>query len=214
MDGAYTQKYVAVAKMLLDASGGDPARIPGHYAEHLRHEYNDGDVSLAYLLPKFESVDALEDYELEEAIEMLGKVNPNDWPYPEDIDTINTEELLHIYDEDASTSDFTETPGTTSERAELVLRHAIESVFGDTVDKVRSTSGKYPDVDNQYLQQPDGSFKGSFEYDGKKFDFQLEPDELGWTLQYRMTASAFDKLPPITDMDSQVDESARNKGWR
>ena len=214
MDGAYTQKYVAVAKMLLDASGGDPARIPRHYAEHLRHEYNDGDISLAYLLPKFEHVDALEDYELEEAIEMLGKVSPNDWPYPEDVDTINTEELLRVYDEDASTSDFAETPGTTSEKAELVLRHAIESVFGDTVDKVRSTSGKYPDEDNQYLQEPDGSYKGSFEYDGKKFDFRLEPDEMGWTLQYRMTASAFDNLPPITDMAGQVEESARNRGWK
>ena len=214
MDGAYTQKYVTVAKMLLDASGGDPARIPGHYAEHLRHEYNDGDISLAYLLPKFDHVNTLEDYELEEALEMLGKVSPNDWPHPEDVETINTEELLRVYDEDASTSDFAETPGTTSEKAELVLRHAIESVFGDTVDKVRSTSGKYPDEDNQYLQEPDGSFKGSFEYDGKKFDFRLEPDELGWTLQYRMTASAFDNLPPITDMDGQVEESARNRGWK
>jgi hypothetical protein len=166
------------------------------------------------LLPKITDISGLEDYEIDEVLGLLSKVNPSDWPYPEDIETINTEELLHIYDEDASTADFAETPGTTSERAELVLRHAIESVFGDTVDKVRSTSGKYPDVDNQYLQEPDGSFKGSFEYDGKKFDFQLEPDELGWTLQYRMTASAFDKLPPITDMDSQVDESARNKGWR
>ena len=214
MDSAYSAKYLAVAKMLLDASGGDPARVPWSYAEHLRHDYADGSTSLAYLLPKFESVETLEDYELEEAIEMLGKVSPNDWPYPEDIETIHTEELLHIYDEDASSFNFAETPGTTSEKAELVLRHAIESVFGDTVDKVRSTSGKYPDEDNQYLQQPDGSYKGSFEFDGKKFDFQLEPDELGWTLQYRMTASAFDKLPPITDMDNQAAESARNKGWR
>ena len=214
MDGAYTQKYVTVAKMLLDASGGDPARIPGSYAQHLRHEYNDGDTSLVHLLPKFDHVEALEDFELEEAIEMLGKVSPNDWPYPEDVDAINTEELLRVYDGDASTSDFAETPGTTSEKAELVLRHAIESVFGDTVDKVRSTSGKYPDQDNDYLQQPDGSYKGMFEYDGKKFDFQLEPDEMGWTLQYRMTASAFDGLPPITDMSNQTDESARNKGWK
>ena len=214
MDGAYTQKYVAVAKMLLDASGGDPARVPWHYAEHLRHEYNDGDISLAYLLPKFESVDSLEDYELEEAIEMLGKVSPNDWPYPNEIESVDVEELLRVYDEDASTSDFAETPGTTSEKAELVLRHTIESVFGDTVDKVRSTSGKYPDENNEYLQQPDGSYKGMFEYDGKKFDFQLEPDEMGWTLQYRMTASAFDNLPPITDMDGQVEESARNRGWK
>ena len=214
MDGAYTQKYVTVAKMLLDASGGDPARIPGHYTEHLDHRYMDGDISLAGLISKFDNFEGLEDYELEEAIEMLGKVSPNDWPYPEDIETINTEELLRVYDEDASTSDFAETPGTTSEKAELVLRHAIESVFGDTVDKVRSTSGKYPDENNDYLQQPDGSYKGMFEYDGKKFDFQLEPDEMGWTLQYRMTASAFDNLPPITDMDGQVEESSRNRGWK
>jgi len=214
MDGAYTQKYLAVATMLLDASGGDPALIPQHYAEHLRHEYHDGDISLVHLLPRLDHVEDLEDYELEEAIEMLGRVNPEDWPYPEEIESINASELLRVYDEDASDFDFAETPGTTSEKAELVLRHAIESVFGDIVQKVRSTSGKFPDVDNQYLQQPDGSFKGSFEYDGNKFDFQLEPDEMGWTLQYRMSASSLDKLPPISDMGGQVDESSRNRGWK
>jgi hypothetical protein len=214
MDGAYTQKYLAVATMLLDASGGDPALIPWHYAEHLRHEYHDGDISLVHLLPRLDHVEDLEDYELEEAIEMLGRVNPEDWPYPEEIESINASELLRVYDEDASDFDFAETPETTSEKAELVLRHAIESVFGDIVQKVRSTSGKFPDVDNQYLQQPDGSFKGSFEYDGNKFDFQLEPDEMGWTLQYRMSASSLDKLPPISDMGGQVDESSRNRGWK
>ena len=214
MDSAFQAKYLAVAKMLFDAAEGVPSRIPQHYAEHLRHEYADGSTSLVHLLPKLDHVEALEDFELEEAIEMLGKVSPNDWPYPEDIETINTEELLHIYDEDASFSDFAETPGTTSEKAELVLRHAIESVFGDIVQKVRSESGDYPDAENLYLQQPDGSYKGSFEYDGNKFDFQLEPDELGWTLQYRMTASSLDKLPPISDMGGEVDESSRNRGWK
>ena len=214
MDGAFQAKYLAVATMLLDASGGDPSRIPWHYAEHLRHEYHDGDISLVHLLPRLDHVEDLEDYELEEAIEMLGRVNPEDWPYPEEIESINASELLRVYDEDASDFNFAETPGTTSEKAELVLRHAIESVFGDIVQKVRSTSGKFPDVDNQYLQQPDGSFKGSFEYDGNKFDFQLEPDELGWTLQYRMSASSLDKLPPISDMGGQVDESSRNRGWK
>ena len=214
MDSAYTQKYVAVAKMLWDASSGDPSSIPRNYTEHLDHQYLDGDISLAGLISKFDNFEGLENYELEEAIEMLGKINPNDWPYSADIDSVNAEELLKVYDEDASTADFAETPGTTSERAELVLRHAIESVFGDVVDKVRSDSGKYPDADNQYLQQPDGSYKGSFEYDGKKFDFQLEPDELGWTLQYRMAAKSFDALPPITDMENQEDESSRNRGWK
>lgn len=213
-DSAFQAKYLAVATMLLDASGGDPSRIPWHYAEHLRHEYHDNDISLVHLLPRLDHLEGLEDFEIEEAIERLGKVNPEDWPYPEEIESINADELLRVYDEDASDLDFAEVPGTTSEKAELVLRHAIESVFGDIVQKVRSESGDYPDAENLYLQQPDGSYKGSFEYDGNKFDFQLEPDELGWTLQYRMSASSLDKLPPISDMGGQVDESSRNRGWK
>jgi hypothetical protein len=213
MDSAYSAKYLAVAKMLWDAGEGVPSRIPGHYAEHLRHEYNDGDISLVHLLPKFERTEALEDYELEETIETLSKVDPRDWPHAADVAGVDVEELLRVYDEDASSLDFAETPGTTSEKAELVFRHVIESVFGDTVQKVRSSNGKFPDESNDFLQQPDGSFKGTFEFDGKKFDFTLEPDELGWTVQYRMTASAFDSLPPISDMDNQAEESARNRGW-
>ena len=200
--------------MLLDASGGDPSRIPWHYAEHLRHEYHDGDISLVHLLPRLDHLEGLEDFEIEEAIERLGKVNPEDWPYPEEIESINADELLRVYDEDASDFDFAETAGTTSEKAELVLRHAIESVFGDLVQKVRSESGKFPDAENLYLQQPDGSYKGTFEYDGHKFDVQLEPDETGWTLQYRLAPSALDELPPVTDMENQTDESSRNRGWK
>jgi hypothetical protein len=214
MDGAYSARYLAVAKTLWDASEGEPARIPSNYADHLRHEYRDGDISLAHLLPKFENTEGLEDFEVEEAIEMLGKVNPKDWPFANEVEYVDVGAMMRVYDEDASLVDFAETPGTTSEKAELVLRHAIESVFGDTVDKVRSTSGKYPDENNQYLQQPDGSYKGTFEYDGKKFDFTISPDESGWTVQYRMIASAFDNLPPITGMDNQKEESSRNRGWR
>jgi hypothetical protein len=214
MDSAYTQKYVAVAKMLWDASSGDPSSIPRNYTEHLDHKYLDGDISLAGLISRFDNFEGLENYELEEAIEMLGKVNPGDWPYPDEVESVDVEGLLRVYDEDASSLEYMEAPGTTSEKAELVLRHAIESVWGDIVDKVRSDSGKYPDEDNQYLQQPDGSYKGSFEYDGKKFDFVIEPDDVGWTLQYRMATKSLDALPPITDMDSQTDESSRNRGWK
>ena len=214
MDAAYQARYLGVAQTLIQASGGIPSGVPPAYAAHLNYTYSDGDISLAGLLPKLENFGGLEDYEIEEAIEILGKVNPEDWPYPDEIESVDVEELLRVYDEDSSSLDYMETPGTTSEKAELVLRHAIESVFGDVVSKVRSESGQYPDADNQYLQQPDGSYKGSFEYDGKKFDFQLEPDEMGWSLEYRMTAKTFDSLPPITDMESQEDESSRNKGWK
>ena len=214
MDAAYQARYLEVAKTLLDASGGNPAGVPSQYASYLDFTYSDGEVSLAGLLPKLENIAGLEDYELEEAIEILGKVNPEDWPYPEDIEIVDTEELLHIYDEDASSFDYMEAPGTTSEKAELVLRHAIESVWGDTVQKVRSDSGKFPDVDNGYLQEPDGSYKGSFEYQGITLEFSIEPDDSGWTLQYRMAAKSLDNLPPITDMENQAEESGRNRGWR
>ena len=214
MDAAYQARYLGVAQTLIQASGGIPSGVPPAYAAHLNYTYSDGDISLAGLLPKLENFGGLEDYEIEEAIEILGKVSPEDWPYPDEIESVDVEELLHVYDEDSSSFDYMEAPGTTREKAELVLRHAIESVFGDVVSKVRSESGQYPDADNQYLQQPDGSYKGLFEYDGKKFDFSLAPDELGWSLEYRMTAKTFDSLPPITDMENQEEESSRNRGWR
>jgi hypothetical protein len=213
-DAAYRARYLAAARTLWDCSKGNPQDIPGDYTEHLSHSYIDGDISLVSTIDRFECAGGLEPEEWDEAVELLSKVSEDDWPFIEDITSVNAEELLRIYDKDASDFDFAETPGTTSEKAELVLRHAIESVFGDIVQKVRSTSGKFPDEGNQYLQQPDGSYKGSFEYDGNKFDFQLEPDEMGWTLQYRMTASSLDKLPPISDMGGQVDESSRNRGWK
>ena len=219
MDGAYTQKYLAVATMLLDASGGDPSRIPWHYAEHLRHEYHDGDISLVHLLPRLDHLEGLEDFEIDEALELLSRVTPGDWPDPEDIQKINPAELLRMNDSDTDdTLNYVESAATASEKAEKVLRHTIESVFGDKVDKVRSTSGEYPDVDNQYLQTEGGSFEGSFEYDGKKFDFTIEPDESGWTVQYRLTAKSLDNLPPVppdsVQNDTDTEKKSHGRGWK
>ena len=207
--------------MLWSASEGKPGNIPSHYLAHLDHTYVDGSISLVRLLDKFDCSEYLEDYELEEAIELLGRVTPGDWPDPDDIARISPTELLKIYDSGDGREEFafgeTEVPDTTSEKAEKVLRHAIESVFGDKVMKVRSSSGKYPDEENQFLQQENGSFAGTFEYDGKKFDFVLEPDEAGWTLQYRMPASVFDALPPVPPDVVQKDNNEKvkhGKGWK
>jgi len=214
VDAAYQARYLGVAQTLLQATGGRPSDIPQHYAAHLDFTYSDGDISMVSLLPKITNISELEDYEIDEVLGLLSKVHPNDWPYDHDVESVDVEALLRVYDEDACSQNFAETPGTTSERAELVLRHAIESVFGDLVEKVRSTSGQFPDEGNQYLQQPDGSYKGSFEYQGNKFEFTIEPDEMGWTVQYRMTAKSLDSLPPITEMEEQEEESTRNRGWR
>ena len=219
-DVAYQARYIPVARMLWQASEGKPENIPGHYLAHLEHTYSDGHISLAGLLNKIDYSEQLEDYELEEVIEMLGKVQPGDWPAPADILSIDAPSMLRIHDANDESGGFdfveTETPGTTSEKAEKVLRHAIESVFGDKVQKVRSAKGEYPDEENGYLQEANGAFKGTFEFDGKDFDFTLEPDEAGWTLQYRMTASSFDSLPPVPPDSLEgenVEKTRRNRGW-
>jgi hypothetical protein len=206
--------------MLWQASEGRPENIPGHYLTHLEHTYSDGSISLAGLLNKIDYSESLEDYELEEVIEMLGKVQPGDWPDPADILSIDAPSMLRIYDanEEGGHSDFVETeaPSTTSEKAEKVLRHAIESVFGDKVQKVRSAKGDFPDEDNGYLQEANGAFKGKFEFGGKVFDFTLEPDESGWTLQYRMQASSLDSLPPIPPdaiEGENVEKRLHHRGW-
>ena len=220
MDSAYQARYIPVARMLWEGSEADPSRIPRHYAEHLSYKYVDGDVSLASLIDRFQGYQGLEDYELEEVIEILGKVSPNEWPDPESVKSVDVESLLRVYDTCGEEEEFsyveTEVPGTTSEKAEKVLRHAIESVFGDKVQKVRSAKGEYPDEENGYLQEANGAFKGTFEFDGKDFDFTLEPDEAGWTLQYRMTASSFDSLPPVPPDSVEgenVEKTRRNRGW-
>lgn len=219
LDAAYQAKYLGVARMLWDASEGDPSDIPESYLGHLAHTYSDGDVSLVPLLSKFDCSEELEDYELEEAIELLGKVRPNDWPDPGDIALVDPAALLCDDDNDHDDdhhyhNDFAET--TLEEKVEQVLTHAIESVFGQKVDKVRSTTGKFFGKDNGYGKSGDGSFTGKFEFDGKKFDFEVQPDPDGWTLQYRMTAESFDSLPPIPPEEGNKKDkegAIRSRRW-
>ena len=125
MDAAYQAKYLGIARMLWQASEGDPSRIPSDYAEHLSHTYSDGDISLVHLLPKFESFSELEDAEMDEAIEMLGKVNPEDWPLAEDVEGVSAEKLLGEYGEDNFDYDYVEDNLSTGEKVEKVLTEVI-----------------------------------------------------------------------------------------
>ena len=218
MDSAYQARYLSVARLLWQASEGDPANIPVDYCEHLSHKYHDGDISLVPLLPKFESYGELEDYEVEEAIEMLGKVNPNDWPNVEDIEGISVEDLLHIYDEPASSFDYVEDNLSTAEKTEKVLIEVISSVFGDRVSDVRSEKGYFPNPKNNFLQEDDGTFAGTFMYDGNKFMFEIAPAEDGWLCTYRLHWDSLDKLPPLNQSDDETQTNytrrVRNRGWK
>ena len=204
--------------MLWEASEGDPLSIPEDYCEHLRHEYVDGDISLVSLLNKFDYTEGLEDFEIEEAIEMLGKVRPEDWPNVKDIEGVSVEDLLHVYDENASEFDFVEDNLSTAEKVEKVLIEVISSVFGDRVSTVRSEKGYYANPKNNFLQEDDGTFAGTFEYDGNKFLFEVAPAENGWLCTYRMHWDSIDKLPPInqSDDETQTDYTrhVRHRGWK
>jgi hypothetical protein len=217
VDSAFQAKYLSIARMLWNASEGDPSRIPAHYAEHLNHTYVDGCVSLASVLPLIEDYSELEDFEVEEAIELLGKVNPGDWPDIEDIEGVSAEQLLRVYDEDASEFDFVEDNLSTAERVEKCLIEVISSVFGERVSDIRSEKGYFPNPKNNFLQGEDGTFAGTFMYDGNKFIFEVAPAEDGWICTYRMHWDSLDKLPPFhAEEDPKKNDYTRRvrfRGW-
>lgn len=218
MDQAYSARYLGIARLLWQASEGDPSRIPRDYAEHLNHSYADGDISLVGLLPLVEEYSELEDFEVEEAIEMLGKVNPEDWPNVEDIEGISLEDLLRVYDEDASEFDFVEDNFGTAEKVEKVLTEVISSVFGDRVESIRSEKGFYANPKNKFLQLEDGTFSGMFSYDGRKYLFEVAPTESGWLCTYRLHHKEIEKLPQILDEDTtdvnDYTRRVRHRGWK
>ena len=219
MDSAFTAKYLGIARMLWQASEGDPSRIPQDYAEHLNHSFVDGDISLGSLLPLVEDYSELEDFEIEEAIEMLGKVNPDDWPLLEDIEGVSLSDFLRAFDDEGEEEyDFVEDNLSTAEKVEKVLIEVISSVFGDKVSTIRSEKGFYANPKNNFLQADDGTFEGTFMYDGHKFMFEVYPDEQGWGVTYRLHWNSVDKLPPHHDEDdpekNDYTRRVRHRGWR
>lgn len=218
MDAAYQAKYLSMARLLWQASEGDPSQIPADYAEYLNHDYADGDISMVGLLPLVEDYSEMEDHEIEEAIEMLGKVTPGDWPDIEDIEGVSLEELLRIYDEDATEFDFVEDNLGTAEKVEKVLIKVISSVFGDKVSTIRSEKGYFASPKNDFLQEDDGTFAGTFMHDGKKFLFEVAPAEDGWICTYRMHWDELNKLPPLPSEDNSSKNDytrrLRHRGWK
>jgi hypothetical protein len=174
-------------------------------------------VSLAPLLNRVEDFSELDDFEWDEAVEMLGKVSPNDWPNIEDIEGVSLAELLRVYDEDGSEYDFVEDNLSTAEKVEKTLIEAISSVFGDKVSTIRSEKGYFASPKNNFLQEDDGTFAGTFMYDGHKFIFEVYPDEKGWGCTYRMHWNSIDKLPPYHDEEdpkkTDYTRRVRHRGW-
>ena len=219
MDAAYSARYLSIARLLWQASEGDPSRIPQDYAEHLNHSFVDGDISLGSLLPLVEDYSEMDEVEIEEAIEMLGKVNPDDWPLLEDIEGVFLSDFLRAFDDEGEGEyDFVEDNLSTAEKVEKVLIEVISSVFGDKVSTIRSEKGFYANPKNNFLQADDGTFEGTFMYDGHKFMFEVYPDEQGWGVTYRLHWNSVDKLPPHHDEDdpekNDYTRRVRHRGWK
>jgi hypothetical protein len=217
-DKAFQAKFLPMARLLWEASEGCPERIPSDYARHLSHTFADNDISLGCLVCKVENFSEMDEVEIEEAIEMLGKVSPRDWPALEDIESVSLEELLRAYDEDATEFDFVEDNLSTAEKVEKTLIEVISSVFGDKVSTIRSEKNFFPNPKNNFLQEDDGTFAGTFMFGDHKFLFEVAPSEGGWLCTYRLHWDSVDKLPPYTDEENpektDYTRRVRHRGWR
>ena len=221
MDSAYIAKYLSISKMLWDAAEGDPSRIPDGYARHLDHTFVDGDISMVSLLNRFEFSEVLEPQEFEEALEMLGRVNPEDWPDLGSVESVHLNNLL-TEGEDDEEFDFAEDNLGTAEKIEKCLAKVIESVLGEPVTHIRGKSGSFPSPDNNFLQDTDGTFAGSCRHGDHTLIFEIAPTESGWLCTYRLAPETLDGLPRLADEDKDHDDPTkrdysrrpRNKGWK
>lgn len=219
-DSAYFTKALPIARLLIEVSKGNFDNVPEEYYDYLYHEYRDGCISLAPGISKFDYHEDLENWELDEAIELISKVKPSFWPDLEDIESIDVPSLLDYHSDNigSNSEDFVEDNLGTSDKVQKVLSAVIESVFGDRVDSLRDRSGNYPSPKNNFLQDNDGTFSGTFKHNDLVFLFEVAPTELGWICTYRLSEKSLDsiKRPESTEKESAPKKSRkhiRRRGW-
>ena len=196
VDSQYQTQALRAVQTLMQGSGGVFSRIPESYANHLAHDYSDGDISLLSKINTFEFSEDLEDWQIEEAIHSLAKVDAEEWPDPEDIFAIDLDAVYHNVETDVEeTEDFAEVSDMEyGNKVARLLKAAIETIFGQEVDSVGTSKGEAPSKNNQYCKDGD-CFKGSFTHDKKQFDFEFSKDEKNeWHLSYKLNKTSRDKL--------------------
>lgn len=196
VDSQYQTQALRAVQTLMQGSGGVFSRIPESYANHLAHNYCDGDISLLSKINTFEFSEDLEDWQIEEAIHSLAKVDVDEWPDPKDISAINLDAVYHNVESNIEeTEDFAEVSDLEyGNKVGRLLKSAIESVFGQEVDAVGTSRGEGPSKNNRYCKDGD-CFKGSFTHDKKQFKFEFACDDNNeWHLAYELTKASRDKL--------------------
>lgn len=215
-DSAYLCSCDKNLRLLLDASNGDWKSIPQNYLDYFHHEYSDGDVSFIPAVSTFENTDFLEIWQVEEAAEMLTKVDPNGWPDIDSVEAIDVPALLE--EEQDGEWDYVEDNLGTSEKVQKALKGVIESVFGGAVSQIRSKTGQYPSPKNNFLLEKDGTFAGTFKFDIFSFEFEIAPTEKGWICTYRLDEKSLEKLdkPEFKGKrDNKINHrKVRSRGWR
>lgn len=218
-DVSYLTKISPIARLLVESSKGDFSTIPEWYSNFLYHEYDDGDVSMMGTLPKFESEYGLESWELDEIFEVLSKVDPEKWPLPQDVTAVDADNILaYHFSEDSETLNYIEDNLGASDKVQKVLKAVIESVLGDSVSSIRDFRGKYPSTKNNFLQNSDGTFEGTFNHGDLQFIFEVTPTESGWICSYRLDEKSLDQLDSPASSNKQVKvhkvkKSLRHRGW-
>lgn len=217
-DSAYTSQCFAMVRLLVDAVQGEFANIPDNYLQNFHHTYTNGDISLVPAFSALSGTEFAEPWHIDEVVEILSRVNPEQWPNCEDIVNIDIESLL-VEGTEAETLDYVEDNLGTAEKTEKVLKEVIESVFGEKVSSIRDRSGNFPSPKNNFLQEKDGTFAGTFKHENHTFHFEIAPTEAGWICTYRLSEKSVDALEKPKYKGQRKNEqheyrSVRTSGWR
>jgi len=182
-----------VANLLWETVGPNFSEFPQSYLSTLRHEYADGRVSMAEL---FDRVDLGPEATYEEYCEVFDALldaDPNEWPDPDSVVEVKTEQLLGYETQDfAEAFDFAEEGvGDISHKVEKFLCKVLASVYTDGVSDVTDEDGDPPGEGNNYLLSDDGTqFSGVFYDRGaegnktKEFPFTIKESKGGWSVVY------------------------------
>ena len=176
------------ADLMWETLGTNFSEIPPSYLATLRHEYADGKVSMCELMDR---VDLGPDATYEEYCEVFDSLlntDPNQFPDPDSVLVVKTEDLLVETQDFAEAFDFAEI-GDMSSNVEKFLKKVIASVYTDGVSDVTDEEGNPPNEINNYLLSDDGTrFSGIF-YDksgdkNKQFPFEIKEKGGKWQIRY------------------------------
>jgi hypothetical protein len=192
-DQSFTEGARRVADLLWENTGGDVTQFPKSYLETLRHDYADGRVSMLELMDRVDLGSGATYEEYCEVFDSLLDVDPNKWPQPESVLSVDKNALLYEVEQDFSEfrefDDFDFAENDMSGKMETFLRKVLASVYLSGVSSVTDDNGDPPNENNNYLLSDDGKefsgvFYGSSDNGKEGFPFSITDNNGKWTIEY------------------------------